>query len=133
MVEGFEKVPLEEMILSKITEVPLKKLFIRINFLVICQVGMLQKSLGPLGPLQLANMWKIKLQKPVFTVIAKFQFFSHVFPVVWFHHSVCFLFLMKKLQSSCLRKECCRYVFGRLLRFDIHTAGIKRNVCCRIS
>ena len=56
MVEGFEKVPLEEMIFSKITEVPLKKLFIRINFLVICQVGMLQKSLGPLGPLQVANM-----------------------------------------------------------------------------
>ena len=126
MVEGFEKVPLEEMILSKITEVPLKKLFIRINFLVICQVGMLQKSLGPLGPLQLANMWKIKLQKPVFTVIAKFQFFSHVFPVVWFHHGVCFLFLMKKLQSSCLQKECC--LFWAFVTFW-HSYGWNKKEC----
>ena len=51
MVESFEKVPLEEMIISKITEVSLKKLFITINFLVICQVGMSQKSLGTLGPI----------------------------------------------------------------------------------
>ena len=56
MVEGFEKVSLEEMIFSKITEVPLKKLFIRITFLVIYQVSMLQKVLGPLGPIYLANM-----------------------------------------------------------------------------
>ena len=46
MVESFEKVPLEEMIISKITEVSLKKLFITINFLVICQVKYVAKILG---------------------------------------------------------------------------------------
>ena len=50
MVEGFEKVPSEEIIFSKITEASLKKPFITISFLVICPVSMLQKSLGPLGP-----------------------------------------------------------------------------------
>ena len=76
MVESFEKVPLEEMIISKITEVSLKKLFITINFLVICQVSMSQKSLGTLGPIQLANMWKTKLQKPVFAVTNKISIFQ---------------------------------------------------------
>ena len=40
VVEGFEKVPLQEIIFSEITEVSLKKLFITISFLVICQVSM---------------------------------------------------------------------------------------------
>ena len=49
MVESFEKVPLEEIIFSKITEASLNKLFITINFLVTWQVSMSQKSLGILG------------------------------------------------------------------------------------
>ena len=51
MGEGFEKASLEEIIFSKITEAYLKKLFITISFYVIWQVSMLQKSLGPLGPI----------------------------------------------------------------------------------
>ena len=76
MVESFEKVPLEEIIFSKITEASLKKLFIAINFLVICQVSMSQKSLRTLGPIELPSMWKIKLQKPVFTVFRKVSIFQ---------------------------------------------------------
>ena len=49
MAESFENVPLEEVIFSKITEASLKKLFITINFLVVCQVSISQKSLGTLG------------------------------------------------------------------------------------
>ena len=51
MVESFEKVPLEETLFSKITEASLEKLFIAINFLVICQVSMSQKPLETLGPI----------------------------------------------------------------------------------
>ena len=76
MVESFEKVPLEEIIFSKITEASLKKLFITINFPVIFPVIMSQKSLGTLGPIWLINMWKIKLQKLVFAVISKISIFQ---------------------------------------------------------
>ena len=38
VVESFERLPLEETMFSKITEESLKKPFITINFLVICQV-----------------------------------------------------------------------------------------------
>ena len=73
MVESFEKVLLEEMIFSKITEASLKKLFVTNSFLAVYQVSMLQKSLGLLGPVQIANMWKIK---PVFAVISKISIFQ---------------------------------------------------------
>ena len=112
MFESSEKVPLEEIIFCKFTKASLRKLFITINFFVICPVSMLQKSLGTLGPIWLANMWKIKLQK--------FQFFSHVFPVVSLHHSVYLLFLIKLLQSSCLWKESC--LFWALVAF-LHSYG----------
>ena len=51
MAECFEKVLLEEIIFSKITEASLKKLLITINLLLICQMSMSQKSLGTLGPI----------------------------------------------------------------------------------
>ena len=51
MVESFEKVPLEGIIFSKITEAFLKKLFITISFPVIFPVIMSQKLLGTLGPI----------------------------------------------------------------------------------
>ena len=50
MVEGFEKVSLEEIIFSQTTEASVKKLFIKTSLLVTCQVSMLQKSLRPLEP-----------------------------------------------------------------------------------
>ena len=65
MVESFEKIPLEEIIL-----------FVTINFLVICQVSMSQKSFGTLELIWLDKMWKIRLQKPVFAVISKFSVFQ---------------------------------------------------------
>ena len=51
MVKYSEKVPSEGIKFCKITEASLKKLLIKINFLVICPVSMSQKSLGTLGPI----------------------------------------------------------------------------------
>ena len=79
---------------------------------------------------KLPNMRKIKLQKPVFKVISRILIFQSRISEVSFHGSVCFLFLLRKLQSSCLQKN--TVFFGHLLCFDIHTAGIKRKVCRRI-
>ena len=94
----------------------MKKLFIRISFLLICQASMSQKSLGPLGPTKLANIWKIKLQKSVFTVINKISIFQSRTPVL-LTYFLCFVkkFFIKKLQSSYLQKERC--LFWRLLAF----------------
>ena len=51
VAERFGKTPVAEIIFSKITEESLKKLFITIKFLVICQVSLSQKCLQTLEPI----------------------------------------------------------------------------------
>ena len=88
---------------------------------------MSQKSLGPLGPIQLLDIQKIKLKKSVFTVISKISFFQLLI-YSSFISSWC-VFSLFNLKVA-FRKNAVFYL-DVCLHFHIHTVGTKRNVCCR--
>ena len=116
---------------NKITETFLKKMFIRISFLATCHMGMSKKSLGPLGPIQLANIWKIKLQKSVFAVITKISIFQLRISSSSILSQCVFSFFSQKLAVQQPSERILSFL-DVFLHVHIHSAGIKRNLCCRI-